>query len=226
MTQEDYKDALAYYKTVNRESWRLRKKIVRYAIRYFWEHKKWNVLKFSVSVIIVGFIMQVFMSGMSETKTTKLPGTKEIVYVEDTSKTMKGFLYKFGFMESGNNYKIKNQYGYMGRYQFGRAALTAIGMGGIPEEDFLNNPELQEIAMGLLLKKNKEFLARYIGKFQGRTIGGVLISESGLLAAAHMAPQGVIDFLDSMGQKVFKDGNGVPITKYFKELGGYRLEFK
>jgi len=148
-----------------------------------------------------------------------------ILYVQDSTRNMQAFLDKIGFMESGGNYRARNQFNFLGKYQFGRPALTAVGMGGISEDDFLNNPELQEVAMRLLLKKNKEFFARYIGKYQGRTIGGIKISESAILAAAQMSPQGVIDFIESNGQNVFKDGNGVPITKYLTEFCDYNLEF-
>jgi hypothetical protein len=225
MTKGQYEDKLEYYRVVNSEANRLRKDIVKYRAVHFWKHKKWKALKLLLTVMVVGFILQVFVMGELETKIIELPGKKEIVYVEDSIKNTEAFLEKIGFMESRNNYKIKNQFGYMGKYQFGRSALSAIGMGGISEEDFLNTPELQEIAIRLLLKRNKDFFARYIGKYQGKTIGGILITESGILGAANMAPQGVIDFLDSGGQNVFKDGNGTPITKYFKELGGYKLKF-
>jgi hypothetical protein len=225
LTKEEYQDKIGHYKTVNNEAWRLRKQIIKHLLAYFWKYKKWRYVKFAIAVIVVGFFMQIFVLGHIETKIIELPGTKDTVYLEDTSKNMQAFLDKIGFMESGNNYKIKNQFGYLGRYQFGRAALSAIGMGGISEEDFLNTPELQEIAMLLLLKKQKDFFARYIGKYQGKTVGGIYITESGILAASNMAPQGVIDFLDSGGKNIFKDGNGTPITKYFKELSGYKLNF-
>jgi hypothetical protein len=155
----------------------------------------------------------------------KANDTHEVVYLQDSTKNMKAFLDKIGFMESGNNYRAVNQYGYCGRFQFGREALTAIGLGGVSTDDFINNPELQEVAMKMLLKKNKETLARYIGKYQNRKIAGIFITESSILGASQMAPKGVIDFLDSGGQNVFKDGNGAPISKYLKDLSGYKLEF-
>jgi len=151
---------------------------------------------------------------------------KETVYVSDEKKTMDLFLHDLGEVESGGNYKITNQYGYMGKYQIGMQALKQIGLESVTKEQFLDNPELQEAAMKMLLKENKKMLATYIGKYQSRVIGGIYITESSILAASHMAPKGTIDFLTSDGENVFRDGNGTPITKYLEKFSGYKIKLK
>lgn len=131
------------------------------------------------------------------------------------------FLDAIGFRESGNRYDIVNQYGYMGKYQFGRKTLRGLGF-KMSKEEFLNSPSIQEQAMHALLKQNKRSLRKYIAKYDGKYIHGVLVTESGLLAAAHLGGAGSVKKWFRTG-KVRKDGNGVKITSYMERFGGYDL---
>jgi hypothetical protein len=131
------------------------------------------------------------------------------------------FLDAIGFRESGNRYDIVNRYGYMGKYQFGRKTLRGLGF-KMSKEEFLNSPLLQEQAMHALLKQNKRSLRKYIAKYDGKYIHGVLVTESGLLAAAHLGGAGSVKKWFRTG-KVRKDGNGVKITSYMERFGGYDL---
>ena len=49
------------------------------------------------------------------------------------------------------------------------------------EQNSLSNPQLQEQAMLDLLEHNKEKLQKYIDIFDGETVNGMYISESGIL---------------------------------------------
>ena len=131
------------------------------------------------------------------------------------------FLDAIGFRESGNRYDIVNRYGYMGKYQFGKKTLRGLGF-KMSKEEFLNSPLLQEQAMHALLKQNKRSLRKYIAKYDGKYIHGVLVTESGLLAAAHLGGAGSVKKWFRTG-KVRKDGNGVKITSYMERFGGYDL---
>lgn len=131
------------------------------------------------------------------------------------------FLEAIGHRESSNNYLAVNEFGYMGKYQFGRATLKGLGI-NVTKEEFINNPELQEKAMHMLLSHNKKKLKRYIKKYEGQIIHGVLITESGVLAAAHLAGQGNVRKFLRNGF-VFEDGNGTKMTSYMKQFGGYIL---
>ena len=93
------------------------------------------------------------------------------------------FLEAIGHRESSNN-----EFGYMGKYQFGKATLKGLGI-NVTKEEFITNPKLQEKAMHMLLSHNRKKLKRYIKKYEGQIIHGVLITESGVLAAAHLAGQ-------------------------------------
>lgn len=131
------------------------------------------------------------------------------------------FLDAIGHQESGNRYYIVNRYGYMGKYQFGKSTLKGLGF-KVTQEEFLNSPELQEQAMQELLRHNKKKLKRFIKKYDGKVVHGVLITESGILAAAHLAGQGNVRKFFRNGYE-FKDGFGTKMTSYMEMFGGYNL---
>ena len=109
----------------------------------------------------------------------------------------------------------------MGKYQFGSKTLKGLGY-KVSKEEFLNNPELQEQAMLDLLRHNKKKLKRFIDKYEGKTIHGIYITESGILAAAHLAGQGNVRKFFRKGYE-FKDGFGTKMTSYMSQFGGYNL---
>jgi outer membrane receptor for Fe3+-dicitrate len=76
-----------------------------------------------------------------------------------------------------------------------------------------------------LLLHNKEKLQLYIDTFDGKTINGMLITESGILAAAHLGGQGSVKRFFKNG-RVFRDGNGTKITSYMKKFSGYDIQLK
>ena len=132
------------------------------------------------------------------------------------------FLSAIGFRESGNRYDITNTFGYMGKYQFGKSTLKGLGY-KVSKKEFLNNPNLQEEAMLSLLNHNKEKLQKYIDVYDGKTINGIYITESGILAAAHLGGQGSVRRYFRNG-KVFKDGYGTKITSYMSQFSGYDIK--
>ena len=110
----------------------------------------------------------------------------------------------------------------MGRYQFGKSTLKGLGF-EVSKNEFLSNPQLQDSAMMALLNHNKEKLQKYIDLFDGETIDGMYISESGILAAAHLGGQGSVKRYFRNG-KVFRDGNGTKITSYMNKFSGYDIK--
>ena len=149
----------------------------------------------------------------------RLEEERRIQYHEDE---LNRFLTDIGFRESGNRYDITNTWGYMGKYQFGKSTLKGLGF-NVTRKEFLNNPQLQEEAMMALLLHNKEKLQTYIDTFNGQTINGMYISESGILAAAHLGGQGSVKRYFKNG-KVFKDAYGTKITSYMKQFSGYDIK--
>ena len=148
----------------------------------------------------------------------KLEVKIEIPVVKSHNK----FLDDIGFRESSNNYKAVNQFGYLGKYQFGRKTLNAIGFEEISNYEFLSNPEIQEEAMLVLLQKNKHTLRREIKKYVGETINGIYITESGILAAAHLGGAGNVRKFFRKGHE-FEDGNGTKMTSYMIIFSDYNL---
>lgn len=154
--------------------------------------------------------------------------TKSNKRKNDISKFLKALAKR----ESSSNPKIINNLGYIGKYQFGEMALKDVGLEDkINTDKFRKNPSIwperdQDRAMIKLLKKNKSYLGEYLSEFEGKIINGVKITKSGLLAGSHLVGAGAVkQFLDSNGQFVPKDGNGVPVTDYIKKFGGYHLTF-
>lgn len=146
--------------------------------------------------------------------------TTEKIQIPFTGKSYIGFKQAVAIKESLGLYTLVNTYGYMGKYQFGKSALKAIGITNTTK--FLNNPKLQERAFKALLGINKWELRREIQKYEGSIINGVKITESGLLAAAHLAgASSVKRFLRSNGKHRFRDGFGTSLKSYIKKFGGY-----
>lgn len=140
------------------------------------------------------------------------------LYVKDHN----AFLNALGHRESGNRYHVVNTLGYMGKYQFGRKTLNGLGYKKISNAEFLKNPEIQEEAMQALLKHNRKKLRKQIEKYCGKTIHGVYITESGILAAAHLAGPGNVKKFFRRGYE-FKDGYGTKMTSYMSQFSNYKL---
>jgi len=134
------------------------------------------------------------------------------------------FLEVVGQKESSNRYHVVNRFGYMGRYQFSIKTLKGLGI-KTSKNEFISNPKLQDSAMILLLKHNKNRLKGVIDRYEGKYIKGILITESGMLAAAHLAgPNRVKRFLRK--GKDFQDGFGTKMTSYLDQFSGYYLNLK
>ena len=135
-----------------------------------------------------------------------------------------GFKQAIGFIESENKYKKVNSLGYLGKYQFGIETLKSVGI--YDRSAFLNSPELQEKAFVALLAKNKWELKKEIEKHEGTIINGIRITESGILAAAHLGGAGSVKkFFRHNGKRNFRDAYGTSITSYMKIFGGYDTSF-
>lgn len=137
-----------------------------------------------------------------------------------TGKSYVGFKQAIAIKESLGLYRLVNPFGYMGKYQFGKSTLRTLGVYNTSE--FLKNPAIQEKAFKALLAKNKWELRKEINRYEGRVINGVKITESGLLAAAHLGGAGSVkSYLRSNGQNGFTDGFGTSLRSYIKRFGGY-----
>jgi hypothetical protein len=151
------------------------------------------------------------------------------------------FLKKLAESESSNNWKSikyirrgkRKIPRYVGKYQFGDIAFRDIGS-NVRVKDFVKNPniwteEQQDKDIVKLLNNNKHYL-RKKGKFNGynhyigKKINNIDITESGILAAAHLiGNKGVKKFLMSNGKIDPKDGNGTKCSDYMKKFANYNI---
>ena len=117
-----------------------------------------------------------------------------------------------------------NSLGYLGKYQFGKRTLSYFKI--YDTKEFLNNPELQEKAFMALCERNKWRLEKEIKKNVGKNINGIVITESGILAAAHLAGAGSVKkYLRSNGKDIFLDAYGTSVQYYMKRFAGYDTSF-
>ncbi len=148
-------------------------------------------------------------------------GEKEVV-PPFLGKAFNGFKEALAFKESQGRYHVVNSLGYLGKYQFGGSTLNLMGI--YDTSAFLDDPVLQEKAFAANIARNKWILRRDIKRFKGKKIGGVEITESGILAAAHLAGAGnVKKFLRSYGQNDVTDAYGSSISYYMKKFAGYDI---
>ena len=147
------------------------------------------------------------------------------VPVPFTVRDFVGFKNFLGFFESGSNYNKVNRFGYLGKYQFGRGTLKMYGVRNLSE--YRLNPELQEKVFLMNVMRNKWILRREISWYSNRYLNGTYISESGIIAAAHLSgPGNVKKFLRSHCNPDLdkRDANGTSISDYLNIFKDYDLE--
>ena len=147
------------------------------------------------------------------------------VPVPFTVRDFVGFKNFLGFFESGSNYDKVNRFGYLGKYQFGKGTLKMYGVRNLSE--FRLNPELQEKVFLMNVMRNKWILRREISWYSNRFLNGTYISESGIIAAAHLSgPGNVKKFLRSHCNPDLdkRDANGTSISDYLNIFKDYDLE--
>ena len=176
--------------------------------------------KLFFSIVFLGFINATTVGKKTLPKNT-ITSPKLVAYnIPYLEKDFVGFKEALAFKESQGKYTVVNTFGYLGKYQFGKTTLLRFKI--YNTKAFLNNPELQEKAFKALCKVNKWILRKDIQRCVGKTINGITISTSGILAAAHLSGAGnVKKFLRSNGTRNFSDAYGSSIESYLKKFGGY-----
>lgn len=166
---------------------------------------------------------------MKEPTEVLFPKSKTVIELLPTTKVIAppflgtcfvGFKEALAFKESQGDYFVTNTLGYLGKYQFGETTLKLMGVHNT--DNFLKNPVLQEEVFYINLSRNKWILRKDIERHVGRTISGHQITESGILAAAHLAGAGNVKrFLRSRGNNNVKDAYGTSLLYYMKRFSGY-----
>ncbi|WP_136465581.1 hypothetical protein [Flagellimonas onchidii] len=133
-----------------------------------------------------------------------------------------GFKEALAFKESQGRYNVVNTLGYLGKYQFGLSTLNLMGVNDA--NVFLNDAKLQEKTFETNIARNKWILRRDIKRFNGKKIRGVIVTESGILAAAHLAGAGnVKKYLRSYGKVDVADAYGSNISYYMRKFAGFDI---
>ncbi len=150
--------------------------------------------------------------------------SKNYVTIPYIQKNFVGFKEALAFKESQGKYRVVNTLGYLGKYQFGTSTLERFKI--YNTTSFLHNPELQEQVFIAYCKVNKWILRKDINSSVGKIMNGVKITESGILAAAHLSGAGnVKKYLRSNGLKNISDAYGTSINSYMKKFSGYDVSF-
>jgi len=147
----------------------------------------------------------------------------------------KDFIQALGARESGNKYDIENAFGFLGRWQFGKARLYDAGYSLnnyspkfepkkhlISKKYFLDN--VGNIQDKVMLWHVYDLVAQIEKKFPdslNKTVNGIKITLSGLVGGAHLKGMGGVkrflkgdDNADAMGTK---------ISEYIKKFSDYSL---
>jgi len=148
----------------------------------------------------------------------------EVFFTPIMDNSFTGFKEALAFKESQGKYSKINSLGYLGKYQFGKTTLNRIRI--YNTEEFIRSPELQEEAFIALCSLNKWILQRDIKQSAGKRINGVEVTESGILAAAHLAGAGNVKiYLRTNGNRIFVDAYGSSVQHYMKKFAGYDTSF-
>lgn len=199
--------------------------------------KIFNMKKISILALFLIGVLMSFSTDLEKKIRKIAPSQKENVYpmtfndhiyqnfeIPFVGKSFVGFKEALGFKESQGLYHIVNELGYMGKYQFGKNTLKLLKIYSTSE--YLRNPELQEDSFLALCQFNKWVLRKDIKRSVGKIIKSIPITESGILAAAHLAGAGNVKrFLRSNGNYTFKDAFGSSINHYLRKFSGYDTFF-
>ena len=154
-------------------------------------------------------------------ETSKMNPNTKFPFLENSYIAFKEAL---AFKESQGKYTTVNSLGYLGKFQFGVSTLELLGI--YNPKSFLTNPALQEKAFLANTRRNKWVLRRDIKRFVGKEIDGIEVTESGILAAAHLAgPGNVKRYLRSLGAEDFTDAYGTGIPYYMRKFSGFDTSF-
>lgn len=190
-----------------------------------------------------GTTTQVATSSRTTAQTTRTTTTTTTAVQKNNNSSeekYKEFLAELGKRESTSNYLSKNDYGYLGMWQMKTTSSLADTMytdtagnwteyanknGVYSETDFLNNKEAQYDAVTQYHKANWRYLEYYgATDYIGKSYKEVEITESGLLAAAHLVGGKAISDALKDGTSI-SDAFGTTAEEYLDLLAGYDISY-
>jgi Ca2+-binding RTX toxin-like protein len=169
------------------------------------------------------------------------------------SGTYQDFLFAIGTSESSNRDVFVNRDGYAGYFQFGETAMRMIGWyqvdatpgvidfkGGWTAEakangvnslqDFLSSHAIQEKAITEYYQYlwmndwGQSFENTTLKDYIGKTVGGIKISVSGLIAGSHLVGADQVEaWLKSGGVTTPNDPYGTKVSEYVSKFANYDM---
>lgn len=183
--------------------------------------------------VIIFFIL--FLPGVSTApiaefsiRMARYNTAKEILRIKHYEAEFNRFVKDLGYRESANDWLSINLIGCFGEWQFAESTLHTLGYRQVTLKKFRKDPyifppELQRQALESLIKANLCLIGDY-EKYIGDTIMGVVITKSGIIAAAHLGGyRSVQKFLSSHGKINKKDVLGTSVYNYMKRFRYYDL---
>lgn len=226
------------YKTLRKRQRKILIKVWKRRIRNIWLfNRKPFLIKSSIYLLIFTTLIYLSYSLYLKDVEVKIITKKEIVVekeiIDNNHNKRVDFLNQLAYVESRRDYgrcrytETKNGITYSqfwGRYQIGKSARKEVGYDTVPMHKFLADSLMQEKCMLKLMKRIKVILKDEINEYDGKWIGNYYITESGLIAMAHLVGVGnVKTFINSNGSIIPKDGNRKLSTDYLQQFGRYEL---
>jgi hypothetical protein len=203
-----------------------------------------SILQFIKDVLRLLFKEKSTVSdGKSKDKTKEKPKMRHdlpsVIEPFPRDKTYEDFRKALGIRESGGNYAAVNSLGYMGKYQFGTARLTDLGLCRrvpgtrgysnksfefIPpfsKRVFLKNKELQDACFDKHVELLTKLIQRKVSKHLGKQINSTLLTLSGAVACCHLLGFGGLqDFIKGV---IKEDAYETKSTEYIELFEGYEI---
>ena len=161
--------------------------------------------------------------------------TDTLVIFRANLKSWEEFKLEVRIAESGNNYKCVSKFGMLGAYGFDPNTLKDYVGINVSKEEFLNNPELQDGAFKVFIRKNRKNFEHIIERWNYRKIKNVkgTVTESGILMAYHLKPIDAKVFFESNGENLgvpdkngkIGDANQTTVNKYIEKFSGAEIPF-
>ena len=187
-----------------------------------------------MKTLILFFIVSVFINENSHLPSHIFLSKKDIhVYtliidsIDKLNKEKERFALAIQFKET-NCADTINKIGCFSRFQFKESTLRCLGYQNITLSEYRKNKNifpysLQKEAFFKLISANEKCLRYAIKYFEGKYIEGILITKSGILAAAHLAGvNSVIRYLYQNDDSV-SDINNTKISDYMKQFSNFKI---
>ena len=173
-----------------------------------------DIMKRLLSLIVLLIVVIVTVDKLPNVTVKKLPKSQPT--------PVEQFMHRVALIESGGNYRVTNEFGMMGKYQFSPSTVRVLGF-RVTQKQFLSDPKIQDSVMFAYMKANHDELSYYIKKYNGKMFNGVKVTRAGILAGAHFAgTTGVVAYFKNGGSGIV-DARGTSLKQYMAYFSNFNL---